>query len=490
MQRLILISIFVLALIPITTHAVWDASNYSNDALLELDATGIGLGSDVASFPVLIRITDSNIRNFWGFQTQDDGDDVRFTDSNGDSLIFELESWDNANQQAVFWVLINTVFKSSKGTITMHWNFPGAADGSQPDKVFATSNNFEGVWHLEGSTSTSSGAHKDATGNSNDATAFAGVNQADGEVGKGQFLDGSGDYLLSTSNISITGDANRTVSIWVNLDNTNNSGLLGWGANANDQEYMMTVFANEWQLWGWGAGNDWDLNTTPSTGTWLLVTVVHTSGTSRWYVNGDQIQSGFTNTYNTPAALLNFGRQVDGGGTNYLKGTIDEARVSDVARSTNWIKLSYENQKSSSTLISFVQPDFLELQGGTMTGDINMGRNAINSQGRFISTGGKTSIDTGVVTTTMLIIKDWTIEVPDYVFEPGYDLMPLSELSKYVKINKHLPGIPSQKEFENKGLNVAEMNLNLLKKLEELTLHLIKQEDEISHLEKRDGVTE
>ena len=70
---------------------------------------------------------------------------------------------------------------------------------------------------------------------------------------------------------------------------------------------------------------------------------------------------------------------------------------------------------------------------------------------------------------------------PDYVFEANYNLMSLSELEEYLKINKHLPEIPSAKEMEANGMYLREMNLALLKKVEELTLHLIslKKENEI-----------
>jgi hypothetical protein len=63
---------------------------------------------------------------------------------------------------------------------------------------------------------------------------------------------------------------------------------------------------------------------------------------------------------------------------------------------------------------------------------------------------------------------------PDYVFEKDYDLLSLSELETYITQNKHLPEVPSAKEMEAEGLNLKEMNLLLLKKVEELTLHLIE----------------
>jgi hypothetical protein len=83
--------------------------------------------------------------------------------------------------------------------------------------------------------------------------------------------------------------------------------------------------------------------------------------------------------------------------------------------------------------------------------------------------------------------KIWSQEVnvamtnpgPDYVFEKDYDLLSLTELETYINQNKHLPEVPSAKEMEKDGLNLKEMNLILLKKVEELTLHLIEQQKHI-----------
>lgn len=70
----------------------------------------------------------------------------------------------------------------------------------------------------------------------------------------------------------------------------------------------------------------------------------------------------------------------------------------------------------------------------------------------------------------------------DHVFNPEYELMPVKELSDYVKANKHLPDIPSEKEVMDNGLNVGEMNALLLKKVEELTLYIIDQQKQIDDL--------
>ncbi|MEM7297865.1 MAG: hypothetical protein AAF391_06325 [Bacteroidota bacterium] len=65
---------------------------------------------------------------------------------------------------------------------------------------------------------------------------------------------------------------------------------------------------------------------------------------------------------------------------------------------------------------------------------------------------------------------------PDYVFEEDYNLRSLKETDDYIKENKHLPEVPSAKEMEASGVQVGEMHMVLLKKIEELTLHTIAQQ--------------
>lgn len=72
--------------------------------------------------------------------------------------------------------------------------------------------------------------------------------------------------------------------------------------------------------------------------------------------------------------------------------------------------------------------------------------------------------------------------VPDYVFKPDYELRSLSELESFIKINSHLPNVPSAKEVEANGQDVGDMQLKLLEKIEELTLYVIEQNKEIIKL--------
>jgi hypothetical protein len=75
--------------------------------------------------------------------------------------------------------------------------------------------------------------------------------------------------------------------------------------------------------------------------------------------------------------------------------------------------------------------------------------------------------------------------VPDYVFAEDYKLKSLQEVEDYIKENKHLPEIPSAKEIEKNGLMLAEMNMNLLKKMEEMTLYMIEQNKKIDQQNER-----
>lgn len=71
----------------------------------------------------------------------------------------------------------------------------------------------------------------------------------------------------------------------------------------------------------------------------------------------------------------------------------------------------------------------------------------------------------------------------DYVFKPDYQPMPLNELSSYIQEHHHLPGIPSEAEVQEKGVGLGDLQVKLLAKIEELTLHMIQTEAKTKRLE-------
>jgi hypothetical protein len=74
---------------------------------------------------------------------------------------------------------------------------------------------------------------------------------------------------------------------------------------------------------------------------------------------------------------------------------------------------------------------------------------------------------------------------PDHVFKPEYKLPSLSIVEQHIKEKGHLQDIPSEKEVNDKGLDLGDMNAKLLQKIEELTLYIIAQEKRIQKLEEQ-----
>ena len=92
----------------------------------------------------------------------------------------------------------------------------------------------------------------------------------------------------------------------------------------------------------------------------------------------------------------------------------------------------------------------------------------LHVNGGDIRVSGGSFIDDGV-----------TLNAPDYVFEPSYKLMPLHELREFVAQEKHLPNIPGAAEIKEQGVNLSQLQMRLLEKIEELTLYTLAQHEQI-----------
>lgn len=90
-------------------------------------------------------------------------------------------------------------------------------------------------------------------------------------------------------------------------------------------------------------------------------------------------------------------------------------------------------------------------------------------------------VKTDKINATEIKVSDLTVDisnVADYVFNEDYELKDLDEVEKYVKENRHLPGVPSGREMEREGISVSHMTNLLLEKVEELTLYMIELKKE------------
>ena len=125
--------------------------------------------------------------------------------------------------------------------------------------------------------------------------------------------------------------------------------------------------------------------------------------------------------------------------------------------------------------------------GGDFTGGTRLGTNVFfsNSGNSFISTG---NLGIGTSTPTYKLDVIGTIRArevkvdlngADFVFDKNYKLIPIDKLEEFIKENKHLPEIASEKEMKENGTNLGNLNSKLLQKVEEMTLYMIQQNKKI-----------
>ncbi|MFC2135430.1 DUF2341 domain-containing protein, partial [Bacteroidota bacterium] len=294
--------------------------------------------TNLLDFPVLVVL--KNYRINYGY-TQNNGEDIRFFDEDGTTLLpYEIELW-NESGYSYIWVSVPQIDSgSTTDYVVMKYGDSLATDGQDITGVW--DNDYRGVWHIS---ETGTGTRFDSSQNSNDAepTNYDGDEAAAGQIAGADDLDGINDYLNSTNFIGISGNEARTISFWANLDNTNRNGMVGWGDDGDSQHYEAAVRSNNYFLWGWGGGNDWDTGVTANTSVWDYHTITHDGTTSRWYINGAELGSGFTDTRSTTDTDLYIGYEDDVGSISYMEGLIDEIRVSNVSRSADWINASYFN---------------------------------------------------------------------------------------------------------------------------------------------------
>jgi hypothetical protein len=101
--------------------------------------------------------------------------------------------------------------------------------------------------------------------------------------------------------------------------------------------------------------------------------------------------------------------------------------------------------------------------------------------GGDIHTSGDITLEGGITAGGAITATDVCCGA-DYVFDPDYLLMPLEELAAYVGRERHLPDIPDAAEVAAHGVNVTALQMQLLRWIEELTLHSIAQHRQVEAL--------
>ena len=118
-------------------------------------------------------------------------------------------------------------------------------------------------------------------------------------------------------------------------------------------------------------------------------------------------------------------------------------------------------------------------------GTSNVERMRINSNGNIgigtVSPDYKLDVVGGIRAYSVQIS---TAKTADFVFDENYPLRPLPEVESFIATHKHLPEVAPAGEMLEKGIDMADMQIKLLQKVEELTLYVIRQQKEIEELKR------
>jgi PKD repeat protein len=344
-----------------------DYSSWAKNATIALSTTVAGVATDQTNFPVLVRLVDgSNGFNFSDLGNAD-GRDIRFTDTVGTDLSYQIERC--ATPYAEVWVLVPLVKGTTSGLTThikMYWGKPGQTTTGSGSAVFSTTNGFIGVYHLsEGGTGT---RYNSAQSSYNGTTVgYGGTESGNGDIALGDSLKAviGTDYINLGAGIAPTGN-NITLSAWVKPHTYVDFAKIINKAYTTSSIAPYQIFCldlhngdgkMEMALDLAGAQQKSQNATALALDSWNYVAGTYDQVTMRTYLNanadGTNAQTGAigTSTMNT----LIGGNDAIGATQQHFNGVIDEVRIENVTRSADWIKLCYQSQMSGATWLTFQQ---------------------------------------------------------------------------------------------------------------------------------------
>lgn len=344
----------------------WFNTSYLYKKKITIDHTKISGGADLNNFPVLISVTDADLKTVanGGFVNNSNGYDIIFTDNTeAAQLDHEIEKYNQTTGEVQFWVRIPTLSASVDTDIYLYFG-NNSISTSQEDKVAVWDSNYKGIWHLSENPAGTAPQMKDSTSNANNGTSNGSMTLSDQVTGKidGSLdFDGSNDYIGAPDSSSLRLITNGTFAAWVRSTNiTSAHFILEKGNNDNDNYSLFAldgVLRFEFSDSGGTYRGDTCVDTTTLTmGTWYYVVVTYddTNNQCKFYVNGN-LSSTDSTTYTLNTSTTNsfhIGAELFTTPTAVWTGGIDEVRISNAVRSAGWIATEYNNQNSPSTFYS------------------------------------------------------------------------------------------------------------------------------------------
>jgi len=378
---LLLVTIFTISIISALLHTPpskivsaspdW-LSGWYNRRLLTINGTRVD--SALTDFPVLVKLRSS----FFDFsKAQTNGQDVRFTGSDGTTLLkYEIEKWSSAGGEAYLWVKIPSVASGSDTSFFMYYGNSTVADGQDTTNVWDT--NFKLVQHLK----ETSGVHQDSTSNNNDGTASGGVVQgtsgiidgADNFGGSNGYVNSGGTSALTLTEFALeawiqrrgnggttsTGTGGITSAEPILAKGRGHNESLGWNVNyflcinRNNNTVGFDFEASDPDSTPPDPGQNYPIcsNTVVVNNQWYYLAAAFNTSKSAVYINGTLDASatiGHPADYNPWAVSI--GSALSGWPTvtaaGFFNGIIDEVRISNGVRSAAWFKATYHSGNDS-----------------------------------------------------------------------------------------------------------------------------------------------
>jgi hypothetical protein len=325
----------------------------------------------LTNFPALVILNEGQKRFFHHELASGTGADLKFINSNLTAVLnHEVELWDT-NAASYVWVQV-----SQLTTNTSIWAYWGNTNISVAP-VYTTngttwSAKYAGVWHF-----LQTGGLEDL--GDSVVRGLSGIQINDpvsvsGKIGYGVDFNGTNDgFYVNSTNLRATGInfAEATVSWWVLTDFMQMTLDDWWELSVPTGEYVAEFPAGaSCDLFDVNSdisgardvpGNAFDLR-----GSWhfLTATMNKPENKVRLYIDG-VLQA--SNTWTAAAAIENFsvGYALQRAGNN-IDATIDELRLSTVARSADWINASYVNQGANGTFCTYEMVDPFGWTHGTI----------------------------------------------------------------------------------------------------------------------------
>jgi hypothetical protein len=225
--------------------------------------------------------------------------------------------------------------------------------------VFDTAMGFQGVWHLA---DTSASAATDATGNHFNGVknSVSAASDVSGAAGTALGFNGSSSYIsvpnTATGKLDFPENSSYSISAWVYTDTLDSQyhAILSKG----DMQYGLQIHnINEWEIFEFHGAAGWQCIRSPATARkWTYLVGMRAGASEYLYVDGALADSTIITVSDTAgrntSSNVYIGRRSDSPFDRYWRGTIDDVCITNVARSADWIRLCYMNQKAGDQLVN------------------------------------------------------------------------------------------------------------------------------------------